>query len=122
MAYTIESLFSSLIDEARGREAYTYKGSYYTNIMMLKYNKHYKLYKNRPFKGKYCQYYKLTSYSTTSYQLLFPNLAFKDQTLSSKRSKKTIKSLISTIKKLFRAKILNLNNKISPKAFSKYKI
>lgn len=49
-SYTVETLFSSLIDEARGREAYMDKGSHYTNIMMLKHNKHYKSYKNRPFK------------------------------------------------------------------------
>ena len=90
--------------------------------MILKYHKYYNSYKNRPFRGKYCQYYKLTSYSTNNCWLLFLNLAPKGQTPRDKRSKKVIKLPISTTKELYRAKTLNSKNRANPKILKEHEI
>ncbi|KAI2084725.1 hypothetical protein LOY94_006841 [Ophidiomyces ophidiicola] len=72
-SYTIENLFSDLIDEARGKEQ--------SNILHIngkrnkKNSKHsYKKLSN----GKYCQYCKLTSHMTDKCFFLFPDKAPKN--------------------------------------------
>lgn len=66
-SYTIETLFSSLIDEARGREA--------NGQRLLATNKA-KAYK-KANKGSFCQHCKLPSHQTSSCWFLFPDKAPK---------------------------------------------
>ena len=67
-AYSIESLFSSLIDEARGRDN---NGNNTGKLLVLKRN----AYKKKPYSGNYCQHCKNTTHMTMNCWHLFPNKA-----------------------------------------------
>lgn len=85
-AYTIETLFSSLIDEARGRENYSENNNGYNKLLLLKRNRN-KNYKKMPY-GKYCDHYKLPSHMTDNCWFLFPNKAPKGWKIRSSRPNK----------------------------------
>jgi hypothetical protein len=58
-AYSVGTLFSSLIDKARGREGTI--GGQYTDLMVLR---HKKAYKNRPYNSRYCEHCRSTRHNT----------------------------------------------------------
>jgi hypothetical protein len=104
-AYSVDTLFSSLIDEARGREGTI--GGYYTDLMVLR---HKKAYKNRPYNSRYCEHCRSTRHNTNKCWLLFPNLAPKGWTPKGDRANKAIYPRIDATKqshgnRLKRAKI-----------------
>ena len=68
-AYTIDSLFSSLIDEARGKE----EEDNSQNRLLTIGSK--KAYKKLPYRQKYCENYINTSHMTKNCWFLFPNQA-----------------------------------------------
>ena len=83
-SYTIETLFSSLLDEARGKES----NSNSNKLLAITNKGKGKSYKNLPKKGKYCGYCKLTSHSTDNCYFLFPNKAPKTWKVNKKGNNK----------------------------------
>ena len=116
-AYTVETLFTSLINEARGRE-----NNKHTNLMFLK---HKSAYKRKPYKGAYCEHCRSTSHMTNKCWALLPHLApkgWKSKSLNPKKASQP-KKANQPKKRLLRKNRMEdfLPPNINPKDFKPYR-